>query len=293
MFDFNSAETQRSREVIPADTVAVMDELDIDKALLPKLYTPTPRPSPGVHPTAVVGAGVTLGADVCGEAHSVVGDGATRGYHAGHLLSTIGHFRIVREIGRGGAGVVYLAEDVDIPGRRVALKRLQPEVAAMDAEVLRREAAVLAAIEHPHILIVHEVGVAEDGLYLVTEYMPEGSMADRIDRGPLTTAEALIAARQAASALAAAHERGILHRDVKPANLLLAADGRVKVSDFGLAMHTVPPAPEGVETTRTVTLDEGSGKLFGTPLYIPPEALAGLAPTPAADATGAKATSGT
>jgi tetratricopeptide (TPR) repeat protein len=189
----------------------------------------------------------------------------------------------VQEIGRGGAGVVYLAEDVDIPGRRVALKRLQPEVAAMDAGVLRREAAVLAAIEHPHILIVHEVGVADDGLYLVTEYMPEGSMADRIDRGPLTIAEALSAARQAASALAAAHERGILHRDVKPANLLLAADGRVKVSDFGLALHTVPPAPEGVETTRTFTLDEGSGKLFGTPLYIPPEALAGMAPTPAAD----------
>jgi serine/threonine-protein kinase len=103
-------------------------------------------------------------------------------------MSTIGHFQIVREIGRGGAGVVYLAEDVDIPGRRVALKRLRPEIAAMDAGVLRREAAVLAAIEHPHILVVHEVGTDDDGgLYLVTEYMPEGSMADRIGRGSLTT----------------------------------------------------------------------------------------------------------
>ena len=118
-------------------------------------------------------------------------------------MATIGHFQIVREIGRGGAGVVYLAEDVDIPGRRVALKRLRPEVAAADADVLRREAAVLAAIEHPHILVVHEVGVAPDGLYLVTEFMPEGSMANRIGRGPLTEAEALAAARQAASALAA------------------------------------------------------------------------------------------
>ena len=67
-------------------------------------------------------------------------------------MSTIGHFKIVRELGRGGAGVVYLAEDLHIPDRRVALKRLQPEVAAVDADVLRREAAVLAAIEHPNIL---------------------------------------------------------------------------------------------------------------------------------------------
>ena len=208
-----------------------------------------------------------------------------RDYHADHLMSTIGHFQIVREIGRGGAGVVYLAEDVDIPGRRVALKRLRPEIAAMDADVLRREAAVLAAIEHPHILIVHEVGVAADGLYLVTEYMPEGSLADRIDRGSLTEVEALTAARQAASALAAGHDRGILHRDVKPANLLLASDGRVKVSDFGLAVHTVPPAAESGEAMETVTLvaNDWGGGIFGTPLYIPPEALAGAAPSAAGD----------
>jgi tetratricopeptide (TPR) repeat protein len=200
-------------------------------------------------------------------------------------MSTIGHFHIVREIGRGGAGVVYLAEDVDIPGRRVALKRLRPEIAALDADVLRREAAVLAAIEHPHILVVHEVGVAADGLYLVTEYLPQGSMADRIERGPLTQAEALAAARQTASALAAAHERGILHRDVKPANLLVAADGRVKVSDFGLAVHTVPPAAETGEAIVTVTIPGSpwSGGIFGTPLYIPPEALAGVPPSAAGD----------
>lgn len=200
-------------------------------------------------------------------------------------MSTIGHFQIVREIGRGGAGVVYLAEDLDIPDRRVALKRLKPEVAAVDANVLRREAAVLAAIEHPNILVVHEVGVAEDGLYLVTEYMPEGSMADRIERGPLTPIAALNAARQAASALAAGHERGILHRDVKPANLLLATDGRVKVSDFGLATHTVPAGTASDESTATITLTrEDSGvRLCGTPLYIPPEALAGAAPSFAGD----------
>jgi tetratricopeptide (TPR) repeat protein len=200
-------------------------------------------------------------------------------------MSTIGHFRIVREIGRGGAGVVYLAEDVDIPGRRVALKRLRPEIAAVDADVLRREAAVLAAIEHPHILVVHEVGEAFDELYLVTEYLPQGSMADRIERGPLVVAEALAAARQTASALAAAHERGILHRDVKPANLLVASDGRVKVSDFGLAVHTVPASAGSVDATATVTLpgDAWRGGIFGTPLYIPPEALAGAAPSAAGD----------
>ncbi|HEX4824791.1 MAG TPA: protein kinase [Candidatus Polarisedimenticolaceae bacterium] len=198
-------------------------------------------------------------------------------------MQTIGHFRIVQEIGRGGAGVVYLAEDLEIPGRRVAVKRLKPEVAAADAGVLRREAATLAAIEHPHILTVHEVGTADDGLYLVTEYMAEGSLADRIERGRLPVKEALAAARQAASALAAAHDRGILHRDVKPGNMLVASDGRVKVSDFGLAVNAVPKAKDDGETTATVTLDHGSGSLYGTPLYIPPEALAGLPATPAAD----------
>ena len=200
-------------------------------------------------------------------------------------MSIIGHFKIERELGRGGAGVVYLAEDLQIPDRRVALKRLKPEVAAVDADVLRREAAVLAAIEHPNILVVHEVGEAEDGLYLVTEYMPEGSMADRIDRGPLPTIEALQAARQTASALAAAHERGLLHRDVKPGNLLLATDGRVKVSDFGLALHTVPAGIESDESTATVTLarEDGAARLCGTPLYIPPEALAGAAQSFAGD----------
>jgi tetratricopeptide (TPR) repeat protein len=201
-------------------------------------------------------------------------------------MSTIGHFRMVREIGRGGAGVVYLAEDVDIPGRRVALKRLRPEVADAGAEVLRREAAVLASIEHPHILVVHEVGLADDGLFLVTEYMPEGSMAERVRRGPLPVAEALAAARQTASALAAAHELGILHRDVKPGNMLIASDGRVKVSDFGLAVHTVPLASDaGGEATATLTLptNEGGDGIFGTPLYIPPEALAGAPPSAAGD----------
>jgi tetratricopeptide (TPR) repeat protein len=199
-------------------------------------------------------------------------------------MSTIGHFRIERELGRGGAGVVYLAEDLQIPDRRVALKRLKPEVAAVDADVLRREAAVLAAIEHPNILVVHEVGEADDGLYLVTEYMPEGSMADRIDRGPLTTFEALQAARQTASALSAGHERGILHRDVKPANLLLATDGRVKVSDFGLAVHTIPADTDSDETTDTITLarEDGAARLCGTSLHSA-GGLAGAAPSFAGD----------
>src|SRR5262249_26847785 len=120
----------------------------------------------------------------------------------------------------------------------------------------------------------------------VTEYMPEGSMAARVRRGPLSEADALTAARQAASALAAAHERGILHRDVKPGNMLIASDGRVKVSDFGLAVRTVRRSaqPDG-DATATVTLPtrDGGDGIFGTPLYIPPEALAGAPPSAAGD----------
>src|SRR5262245_44845140 len=88
----------------------------------------------------------------------------------------VGHFRLAQVLGRGSGGTVYLAEDLHIPGRRVALKLMWPDGLTPDIEGLRQEASLLASLQHPHILVVHEIGAAPEGIYLVTEHMPGGSV---------------------------------------------------------------------------------------------------------------------
>jgi serine/threonine protein kinase len=219
----------------------------------------------------------------------------------------LGHFRIERPIGAGGAGRVFVAEDLDIPGRRVALKIIRAGGLTPDLEGLRREASALATIESPHILMVHEIGDSEWGPFLVTELMPGGSLASRLRKGPLLEREALALARGIASALAAAHARGLLHRDIKPANLLLGdAPGAVKVADFGLVWRRpldepgaeVTGAPRrrtggrgrgrsgvrrGPITGQELALNRGVIESAGTPPYLAPEVLEGHAPDAAAD----------
>ena len=204
----------------------------------------------------------------------------------------VAHFRVLRELGRGGFGIVHLAEDLEIPGRAVALKTVPAGSGAPDAERLRHEAAALAALHHPHILVVHEVGVGPSGIFLAEEYMPGGSVAERIAAGPLPEAEALTMARDAADALAAAHRAGIVHRDFKPANLLRTADGLVKVADFGLALRGGAGAPSGagagiagaIAGEDTVTAPLGDGRrLAGTPAYMPPEVFEGHSATALGD----------
>jgi tetratricopeptide (TPR) repeat protein len=198
----------------------------------------------------------------------------------------VAHFRVVRELGRGGYGVVHLAEDLEIPGRVVALKSVRPGPVMPDAEALRHEASVLAALQHPNILVVHEVGDGPSGIFLAAEYMPGGSVAERLDRGPLEENEALVLARDAADALAAAHEAGLVHRDFKPGNVLLATDGLAKVADFGIATRETsgdpgvtlptPPTP-GTPLDSTVTAAFIDGRLIvGTPAYMPPEIFSGV-----------------
>ena len=140
-------------------------------------------------------------------------------------------------VGAGGMGVVYRAWD-DALGRTVALKFLPPHRGA-DAQARERfrvEAQAAAALDHPNICTIHEIGETEDGqLFIAMPFYEGETAAERIARGPLPVADAVALIRQAADGLAKAHERGIVHRDVKPANLMVTADGVVKVLDFGIA----------------------------------------------------------
>src|SRR6185503_21300495 len=134
----------------------------------------------------------------------------------------IGPYPIERELGRGGMGVVYLGRDLAL-GRPVAVKVL-PDSVATDSERLagfQREARLLAAVHHPNVAGIFNVGAEDGRRYLALEYVPGETLADRLARGALPLAEALDVCRQIAAGLEAAHEAGVVHRDLKPANVRL------------------------------------------------------------------------
>jgi len=186
--------------------------------------------------------------------------------------SRIGPFRIERELGRGGAGVVYLAHDTKLD-RSVAIKSLPPEVTDNPKARSRfeREARLLASVNHPNIATIHEVlEEVEDVSYLVLEYVPGQTLAELIAKSPLKLEEALIIALQIAEAVAAAHEHDVIHRDLKPGNIKITPEGRIKVLDFGLAKAL---GGEVVDQQSTVT---EPGRVMGTPAYMSPEQARGL-----------------
>ncbi|MHC4539584.1 MAG: serine/threonine protein kinase [Planctomycetota bacterium] len=181
--------------------------------------------------------------------------------------SQIGPFHIEQELGRGGAGVVYLAHDTKL-GRSVAIKSLPPEVKDNPKALSRftREARVLASLNHPNIATIHdELEETEGSIYLVLEYVPGQTLAERIAKGPLKLDEALTIALQIAEAVAAAHEHDVIHRDLKPGNIKITPEGKVKVLDFGLAK-----AVGGEATDKQSTVTE-PGRVIGTPAYMSPE----------------------
>ena len=186
--------------------------------------------------------------------------------------SHIGHFRIEQELGHGGMGVVYLARDTTL-GRSVAIKSLPPEVMA-DRKIssrLEREARLLASLSHPNIAaIFEELAEAEGATYLILEYVPGRTLADRIAEGVISLEEVLSIACQTAAALAAAHRHGIIHRDLKPSNIKITPEGNVKVLDFGLAKAIEEAGTQGQQSTVTQP-----GRVVGTPAYMSPEQAVG------------------
>ena len=199
----------------------------------------------------------------------------------------IGPYDVVAPLGAGGMGEVYRARDARL-NRDVALKVL-PDAFALDAERLarfRREAQVLAALNHPHIAAIHGLEEAGDVQALVLELVEGPTLADRIAQGRVPLDEALPIATQIADALEAAHEQGIIHRDLKPANIKITPDGVVKVLDFGLAKLTTPEdvgrvprsGPAGtadlLSQSPTITspaMMTGAGMILGTAAYMAPE----------------------
>jgi Tol biopolymer transport system component len=188
-----------------------------------------------------------------------------------------GRYRIVERVGAGGMGEVYLAEDARLK-RKVALKLL-PDFLTADPERVRRferEAQAVAALSHPHIVTIHEVFEADDGLHcIVMEHVEGRTLRELLAGGPLRAGEALDVAVQVASALAAAHEAGVVHRDIKPENVMVRPDGYVKVLDFGLAKLTERPGAGGEQPTLIGPLTQ-SGVVMGTAHYMSPEQARGL-----------------
>jgi serine/threonine-protein kinase len=173
----------------------------------------------------------------------------------------VGRYRLLREIGDGGMGTVYEAEDTQLR-RRVAVKLLPPEFSRdrRAKERFLREARTAAAVDHPNLCTVHDAGESEGRLYIVMAFYQGETLRDRIRRGPLPLAEAREVAIQVARGLARAHEAGIVHRDIKPANVMLPRYGEAKILDFGIARL------EGDEVSLTRT-----GASWGTPAYMSPE----------------------
>jgi serine/threonine protein kinase len=184
-----------------------------------------------------------------------------------------GRYTLLDEIGRGGMGVVWRAED-EVLGRTVALKKvgMSPTGVTPDLRRAEREARLAARLNHPHVVAVFDLATDGDEQWLVMEYVESRNLADLLrEHGPLPPDQAATLLAQAADALAAAHGAGIVHRDVKPSNILVTTSGQVKLTDFGIARAHA-------DATLTST-----GLVSGSPAYLAPEVAAGQPASPASD----------
>ncbi|MGI8639028.1 MAG: protein kinase domain-containing protein [Pyrinomonadaceae bacterium] len=185
-----------------------------------------------------------------------------------------GHYRILNQIGAGGMGEVYLAEDTKLD-RQVALKIL-PQEFAEDTERMRRfvqEAKAASALNHPNIITIYEIGETDDTHFIATEYIAGETLHKKLQSETLSIKSALDIAIQVASALQAAHNTGIIHRDIKPENVMIRPDGLVKILDFGIAKLT-EQKPDSIDAeAATVIKADGTnpGMIIGTANYMSPE----------------------
>ncbi len=192
--------------------------------------------------------------------------------------SSVGPYDIVAPLGAGGMGEVYRAHDTRLK-RDVALKVL-PAALSQDVDRLarfKREAQVLASLNHPHIASIYGVEESGPALCLVLELVEGDTLAGRLRHGALPVDDAIRLARQLADALGAAHESGIIHRDLKPANIALTADDQVKVLDFGLAKAIDPALPDAASSPTPRPLATQDGVILGTAAYMSPEQAKGRA----------------
>ncbi|MEK6324036.1 MAG: protein kinase [Acidobacteriota bacterium] len=189
--------------------------------------------------------------------------------------TTISHYRILSRLGAGGMGEVYLAEDTKL-ARQVAIKVL-PAGSIADERAhkrLIREAQSAATLDHPNICSIYEVGEEGSRSFIVMQYVKGETLAGRIQRNPMNLQEALDVAAQVADALTEAHSQGIIHRDIKPQNIMITARGQVKVMDFGLA-KVVKERSLTVSEAETESLLTEPGTIIGTVPYMSPEQVRG------------------
>jgi serine/threonine-protein kinase len=184
---------------------------------------------------------------------------------------TLGHYRLVEKIGSGGMGDVYRAQDQHLD-REVAIKVLPPGLLSDEHARKRfhKEALALSKLNHPNIATIHDFDTQQGVDFLVMEFITGKTLSDEMSQGPVPEARIIALGRQLAAGLAAAHDHGVVHRDLKPGNLKLTDDGRLKILDFGLAKLRAPFSD--VAATESLTQTEG---IAGTLLYMAPEQLLG------------------